>query len=288
MTTTSSSIRDVVHLQGIPEALQGFRYGVDLSGSGVAWVEQVPDGAGTDFRFPRSEELVTPATPKVEGTGAFSVLEFTTDTEVATSGTYGFTLRISREGQKDAVPAIPRLALEEGVRSLRRQLNVAMLAPATGAASAVGSDTADCTVAHLAAALAEFETLNPEATEVAIVLHSGRQWEQLLDDLATTSATLLAPAGAAGVMRATPGFKGVIFGNVALYTSPHVAVSGDAQHGLVTQMGRYRSGLGLAIWQGIQVEHEPEGSNYNDLFHFSARWGAVLSGQPITAIRSTT
>ena len=281
--TTSTSIADVIYEEHIPGFLAGFRYGPDLSGM-VPWIENVPPGGGTDFRFPRANELAVPAGVKVESTGVFDNVQFTTDHELATSGVVGFTLDVSREAAYDNRAGIPRRALEEALKSMRRRLNQDMLSRVVGASSGVGTDTTECSVDHVAACLAEFETQNPEANEIAIVLHSGRQWADFIADAVTNAASLM-PTLAGDVLRATPGFKGM-FMNAALFTSPHVAGDSDMLHGCITEMGQERSGLGIAVWQPTQVELEPAGGRYSDKWHVHARFGTCRTGLPLTAIRS--
>ena len=285
--TVSSSINHYIYEEHIPTFAAQYRYGGDLSGI-IPWVEQVPKGGGTDFRFPRAQEVTVPAGTKTEGTGAFTNVEFQSTAAVATSGVFGFTYDISRESQYDSRPQIPQTALEAGLKAMQRRLNTDMFAPATALTgpNLVGSDSVDLDVDLLLEGLAAFEAVNPESKNIAVVVSNGQPWADLLASMSSSAASLM-PDGFRNAQSAAAGYKGTILnGSVALFTSPHIATSTGASVGVITEMGRGRSGLGVAVWQRTQIEREPVGGRYADLWHFSARTGCVLTGEPIVALRS--
>ncbi len=270
--SVSSDITEVIPGESIPNYIESFHYGPDLSGI-VPWVEPVPDGTGPVFVFPRADELTVPAGAKVEG-NAFTEVVFTTDQTLATSGVVGMTLRLSGEAQKDARGGMPRSMLDQGLKAMRRRLNSDMFATTLGATSTIGDDATAFNMAHVAAGAALFEGLSPESNAIGLVC-SPVQYGTLAADWLSSNAAILSTLDRDEMLRPTPGYKGRWAG-LEVFVTPHAATDTGTINGAITALGR-GSGFGVAVWHGIQAVEDPEPGNYRTAWHMSARYSCVLT-----------
>jgi hypothetical protein len=279
--TLSAGLGEIIHSEAIPSYLAQARLGPDLSGT-VCWVERVGPRMGTNFRFNVADEVTITAGTKTEGTASFTNQAWGVSKSVANSGVVGIVLDVSREARHDTVTGIPRDMLDGAILAMRKRLNQDVFSVVANATSSAGAAADVLTAANLAAGLAEVETLNPGGN-LAMVIGSQQPWADLLANLVSTSTTLLPSQGGGAVARGGVGLKGSLLG-ASLFTSPHIATeagSPNARNNAIVEVGRGRSGLCLAVWEGITVELEPQPVRYADRWVVFARYGTVCNNDAI-------
>ncbi len=271
---TRTSVTETVPAEHIPDFVQKHRYAPSLMGN-IAWIEQVPPGSGSPFRWPRHNVLTPNAGSKTEATASFSNFEHTTDEESCSAGVVGVALDVSREAQYDSRAGLPASMIEEGLRAMQNRLEADALATITGATSTGGAVGDILTIARYAAGLARFELTNPSDPNVAVIM-APVQWADLLADIALTASAPISAANFTELNAVVPGFKGRFLGANVFVTS-NVATETTGRNAVITGVGKGVSGLGIAVWQPTIAELDPAPIRYADVWVLHARYGVCLT-----------
>lgn len=274
-----TSVAETVPTEEIPRFVQNYRYAPTLMGL-VAWTENVPQGSGGVFRWPRWDVVTPNAGVKTESTGVFANFEATTAEEGCTAGVVGVALDLSREAQYDSRAGLPRSLIDEGMRAMQNRLESDTLANITGATSTIGGVATVMTVAHLAAGLGTFELTNPPDSNIAVIM-APFQWRDLTTDAIANAAGIFTSLDLGELNAGVPGFKGRILG-ANIFVTANVATETTGRNAVITGMGSGKSGLGIAVWQRTQAERDPVPTRFADVYVLSARYGTTLTNNDST------
>jgi hypothetical protein len=272
--TTLSTMGTTVPTENIHEYIQQARLAPSLMGT-IAWVENIAPGSGGVHRWQRFAPISVNAGTKTEATASFANAAVTTQEESATAGVVGVAMDMSREVQYDSLAGLPTGAINEGLRAMQARLETDALSVITGATSTIGAVANTLTMANFAAGLAGFELTNPPDSEVVCVM-APFQWQDLLANAVSLGSAVFSSVNVQDIPGGVPGFKTKLL-NCSIYVSSAVATETTGRNAVITSPGRFRSGLGIAVWQPVQAELDPAPIRYSDVYVLSARYGCSLT-----------
>lgn len=249
--TGTSQNAEIIPPKLINTYIQAFPY-PKLVGLQIAWAE--PGRSTIPFHFPRWGSLSVPAGTKAQ-TDTFQDVALGTDDELATPAFVGMRLPISHELQMATGPGVQAQRIDNAMRALLVRIETDLLAMAANADESSGDVTEPYTLQRLrddrnAYAALEVDP-SSEGTAAVISLEAGGQ---LVDSYHTTAATRPTADGDVLGIGARYGSGFVMsYHGIAVYQSSRLAEESTGHSGIMTEIGRQASSLGLVVSESPNV-----------------------------------
>lgn len=166
------------------------------------------------------------------------------------------------------------------IRALQDRLESDAFSLATGCNTEAGANADAMDLGNFAAAIAEWETTQPQNPSAVAVMH-GFQWSEIVADMTTNAAAGFSGFDLSNAPAGVPGYKMRLLG-VDVFASPNVALD-TGRVGFITSPGRGNSGIGVAVWQRAMVEKDPAPGRYADVYVACYRAGVCLTSNGASA-----
>jgi hypothetical protein len=241
---------------------------------------RVADGAsvgaasGPQVAIPWPEEVVAPAGTKDEN-AEFELVEQTADEATVTSGTVGFTYRISKELTYDAIVAATALAAQNGFKALAKRIDVDGLSLITSAANISNHTGNRLTETRFINARFAMDAQNPEFSGRLAFVAPPIPLRDLVNDMRDSGGAWTGGDAQSQEIRsqltAGSGFMGVLHDTLMFKTTDCPTTGDDANCGLIV-MGP-TSPLAYRVWETMMLEDEYKPRRKAWELTVSARYG---------------
>lgn len=273
--TTTTSLQQVVASGDFARIIDATR--AVFVFSAIAWARVA--GPGAIYKFPTFNPEASSPTDTDE-TDEYPVIEVTAARQEAVRGNYGHRTYLSKEAAMDMEITIQDL-LRHGNSVMWKVIDIDVLSQFQNAANTSPYLGQPLTKSRFIQALAAYQAQEPIPGFHAFV-GAHKQLETLREDISTGSQAIEATGQALPLFKANSGYLGTYMG-IEMYQSGNVQeFDGANWGGGFTKLSTSRDdpgGIGLAVWQRLEVEPTPRAERGAMDYVFSALWGTTIAKQ---------
>lgn len=275
-STVSSSVTESIPAEDIEQALQLAPL-PPTTFIPIAWAGVVAPGRGADVKLLTEDSETVPAGGKTEG-DEFTLVEYTLAERNVTPNVVGYGRFISDESVHDSQLNIVQVTTNKAVRFIFNRVDVdglALLTSLTTNETAAGIAT---TEDHVQNAIAKFQALNKDGSNVALILNH-IQLRDLNKDIRASGGAFLGGDTASEEVRRllgpNTGFKGV-YSNMSVFVSPNVGKTGNDAIGGIVPMGEFGP-LAIRSWEPLSVAQQYQPLRHGNIVAYSVRYGVAVA-----------
>ncbi|MBL9105184.1 MAG: hypothetical protein JNL82_29835 [Myxococcales bacterium] len=276
--TTTTSWNDIIHSEAVNEIILAANRPPAIY-QAVAYMRDAAMAGSGVYKFPKWAKTDVPAGVKTEATGAFTVVESTTDGVSATAGMVGLGRVLSDEAAQDSFRGIADLIMQNEAAGGER-LTKDLLGLFTSATNTEAFGNVAFNLTRWGTAKFTFEALNPVGTRRAFI-GSMAAMRGLEADMRTTGAAFLANPlnlGAGIMMQPGQGYRGMFEGYEVFASSLCPDNDADTISSAFAMVGELGA-LGLAVWKSFRHIPEDDPEHANVKLWTSARYAVAITNQ---------